>query len=73
MSSYKKIHLQRDYAVGVYLSEAQNPIPPALHTVHYTCIHTVYFLTQGRGGGGEPERRGEGEQFTKLGQKYHHD
>jgi hypothetical protein len=30
-------------------------------------------LTQGRGGGGvEPERRLEGQQFTKLGRKYKH-
>jgi hypothetical protein len=51
----------------VYLSEAQNPIPPLLP---YTFIHT------GKGGGGgrvEPERRVEGQQFTKLGRKYHHD
>ncbi len=50
----------------VYLSEAQNPIPPLLP---YTLIHT------GKGGGGrvEPERKVEGQQFTKLGRKYHRD
>jgi hypothetical protein len=50
----------------VYLSEAQNPIPPLLP---YTLIHT------GKSGGVrvEPERKVEGQQFTKLGRKYHHD
>jgi hypothetical protein len=34
MSSSKKIDLKKDFAAGVYLSEAQNPInPPSLHTV----------------------------------------
>ncbi len=47
MSSSKKIDVVRDLAAGVYLSEAQNPIPPyAL----YTCIK--YLFTQGRGKGG---------------------
>jgi hypothetical protein len=51
-----------DFAVGVYLSEAQSPIhspPPPLHTVY---VYTVYLFTQGRGGGGrvEPDRRLEG-------------
>ena len=32
-------------------------------------VYTVYVFTQGRGGGVEPERRLEGQQFTKLGQK----
>ncbi len=40
----------------------------------YTCIHyTVLIHTGGGGGGVEPERRGEGQQFTKLGRKYLHD
>ncbi len=50
MSSSEKIDL---YAAGVYLSEAQNSIPPPpLHTVY---VHTVYFFTQEtrEGGGGE--------------------
>ncbi len=36
MSSSKKIDLHMDFAAGVYLSEAQNPIPPppTLYTVH---------------------------------------
>jgi hypothetical protein len=43
MSSTKKIDLQRDFAAGVYLSEAQNPIPFPLYTLYtciqYTCLH----------------------------------
>jgi hypothetical protein len=62
-----KFDLERDFAAGVYLSEAQNLISPpyALDT----CIH------KGKGGGVrvEPERRREGQQFTKLGRKYQHD
>jgi hypothetical protein len=30
LSSSKNIDLQRDFATGVYLSEAHNPIPPPL-------------------------------------------
>jgi hypothetical protein len=37
MSSSKKIYLERDFAAGVYLSEAQNPVPPPLYTL-YACI-----------------------------------
>jgi hypothetical protein len=37
------------FAAGVYLSQAQNPIPhPPLHTVY---MYTVYFFTQEREGG----------------------
>jgi hypothetical protein len=53
----------RNVVAGVYLSEAQNPIPPPPPPYAlYTCI---------RGGGGRvgPERRLEGQQFTKLGRK----
>ncbi len=44
-------------SADVYLSEAQNPIPP-LHTVY---VYAVYLFTQGGGGGVETERRGEGQ------------
>jgi hypothetical protein len=33
----------------------------------------MYLITQGRVGRFEPERSGEGQQFTKLGRKYQHD
>jgi hypothetical protein len=36
-----------DFAAGVYLSEAQNPLHPPLHTEY---VYTVYLFTQ-RGGG----------------------
>jgi hypothetical protein len=43
-----------DFAVGVYLSEAQNPIPPPWDNVY---VYTVYLLTQGKGAGGEFNQR----------------
>ncbi len=50
MSSSKNIYLKRDFAAGVYLSEAPSPpktqSPPPLHNVYvYTYSH--------RGGGGD--------------------
>ncbi len=67
MSASEKFGL--DFAAGVYLSEAKNPYqapPPPVY------VYTVYLFTQGRGEGGgvEPERRIDGQQFTKLGRKY---
>ncbi len=52
--------------------QAHNPIPPPLllDTVY---VYTVYLFTQEGGGGVEPERRLEGQQFTNLGRKYQHD
>jgi hypothetical protein len=42
MSSSKKIDLWKDFAAGVYLSEAQNPLslPHILYTVNIKLIHT---------------------------------
>jgi hypothetical protein len=57
MSSSKKIDFWRDFAAVVYLSEAQDPIPP-LHTVY---MYAVYLFTQGTGEGGELNQR-EGER-----------
>jgi hypothetical protein len=48
MSSSKKIYLQREFAAGVYLSEAQNPIPAP----HTHCIR-VYSIQGGRLNQGE--------------------
>jgi hypothetical protein len=63
-----------DFAAGVYLSEAQNQYPPPpLNTLYVYTVNT-YLFTQGRGGGRlEPERRGEGQQVTKLGRTHQHD
>ncbi len=71
MSSSKKVYLERDFAAGAYLSEAQNPIPPP--PFHIVYLFTVYLFTQRRGGGEKLKRRLEGQQFTKLGRKYQHD
>ncbi len=60
MSPSKKIDLERDFSTGVYLSA-----PPPWHT--------VYVYIYGKGGRVEPEKRLEGQQFTKLGRKYQHD
>jgi hypothetical protein len=45
----------------------KNPIPPPppLQTVQYMCIQYTY--SHRKGGGVEPERRLEGQQFTKQG------
>ncbi len=53
-----------DFAAGVYLPEAQNPIPPPLHCIR---VYSIIIHT-GKGGGGESWTRVE--QFTKLGRKY---
>jgi hypothetical protein len=51
MSPSKKLTC-KDFAAGVYLSEAQNPIPPPL--TH--CIHVCSILIHTRKGGGEGGR-----------------
>jgi hypothetical protein len=57
---YKKIYLQGDFAAGIYLSEAQNPItpPPPLHTTH--CIRVSSKLIHTGRGGGERLNQREG-------------
>jgi len=50
MSTSEKIDLYRDFAAGVYLSEA--PSSPLIHTppyTLYTCILNRYLFTLGRG------------------------
>jgi hypothetical protein len=66
MSLSKTNDLYRDFAAGIYLSETQNPIlPPPTH-----CIRAFRILIHtGKGGGVEPERRLDGQNFTKLGRK----
>jgi hypothetical protein len=68
MSSTKKINLLRDFAAGVYLSRAQNPLDAVY-------VYTVPIPTYSHREGGrfESERRLEGQQFTKLGRKYQYD
>jgi hypothetical protein len=68
MSSSKKIDLSRDFAASVYLSDT--PLPP-LNTV--CIVHVIIHTGKGVKGGSEPEIRLEGQQLTKLGQKYQHD
>jgi hypothetical protein len=41
---------------NVYLSEAQNPIPPPLHTVY---VYTVYTYSHREGGGELNQREGD--------------
>ncbi len=53
----------RDFAAGVYLSEAKIPIPPP----PYTLYASTY--SHREGGRVEPERRLEEQQLTKLGWK----
>jgi hypothetical protein len=51
----KKIDLQRDFAAGVNLSEAENPIPPPSGTLYAYSI----LIQTGReeGGGGQLNQR----------------
>jgi hypothetical protein len=58
----KKLTCKRNFAAGIYLSEAQNPP----HTL-YTCIQYTYSPKEGGKGRVEPQRRLEGQLFTKLG------
>jgi hypothetical protein len=69
MSLIQKIDLLRDFVAGVYLSVAQNPIPSLTHCIRVNSI----LIHTGKGRGVEPERRLEGQQFTKLDRKYQHD
>ncbi len=67
MSSSKKIDLKRDFAAGVYLSEAQDPVRPP----HTQCIRVYSILIQqGKGEGGE---KGREATVHKAASKYHHD
>jgi hypothetical protein len=66
MWSSTKIYQYRDFATGVYLSEAQKSIhPPPLHIVYVYTVYYTYLFTQGRGGRRrvEPERRLERQKL----------
>jgi hypothetical protein len=62
MMSSKKLTCKGTWRASVYLPEAQNPIPPPLHT-NTVYVYIVYLFTQGRGRR-ESERRGEGRVVT---------
>jgi hypothetical protein len=47
----------------------QHPSP----LTHCTGVYSILLHTGKEGGGVEPERRGEGQQYTKLGRKYQHE
>ncbi len=84
MLSSKIIDLLMGFSAGVYQSGAQNPIPP-LPTVQYSSIRVLYVYTQYTYSRsltqrevqcpllGQPERRLEVQQFTKLVRKYQYD
>jgi hypothetical protein len=65
MSSSKKIDLERDFAASIYLSEAQNPIPPLTHCIR---LYSVLIHT-GKGGGGSAREKVRGETVHKAGSK----
>jgi hypothetical protein len=74
MSSSKKIDLLKDFAQVFICLRPRTPYPPLPYTL-YTSIQYTFSHTGKEGGGGgrvKPERRLEGQQFTKLGQKYQH-
>jgi hypothetical protein len=70
-----KCRHQKKFACKGTLRQAFVCLRPRTQTPPPTVL---YLFTQGRregerGGRLEPERRGEGQQFTKLGRKYRHD
>jgi hypothetical protein len=71
MSSFKKVDLSRDFCVrGVYLSEAQNPIPPLL-TVYMKNSILIHIW---RGGGESLTReKGRGANVLKAVSKIQHE
>jgi hypothetical protein len=63
--------MEKDFATGVYLSEALNHIrlpPPLTHCIR---AYSILINTE-KGGRGRVERL-EGQQFTRLGRTYQHD
>ncbi len=58
MLSSETIDMYRDFAAGVFLSEAQNPIPPPpplIHCIRLYSIQYTYSHREGWGGGGGGE------------------
>ncbi len=48
-----------DFTVGVYLSAAQNPIPPPLHIEYVYTVKSMYVFTHRRGEEELNQREGE--------------
>ncbi len=61
MSSFKNTDLQKDFAAGVYLSEAQTPITPSPYTAY---VYTLDLFTREGGGGGGNWTREKGKGAT---------
>jgi hypothetical protein len=71
MSSSKNFTCKGTFSAGVYLSESQTPYTPP-YTL-YTYVLYTYSHRKGGGGRGEPEKKLDEQQCTKLGRKYQHD
>jgi hypothetical protein len=59
--SSKKIAMKRDFAAGVYMSEARNPIHPP-YTLYMYVYTSILIHTQGRGEAGEELNQRDGER-----------
>ncbi len=73
MSSSKKLTCKGTVPHVFICMRAQNPIPPPPLTHCKRVYIILYLFTKGGGGRVEPERRLEGQQFSKLSRKYQHD
>ncbi len=72
MSSSKKFNYKGTLRQVFICLRPRTRYPPPPYKL-YTCIQVYGTYPHREGGGIEPERRLEGQQFTKLGQKYLHD
>jgi hypothetical protein len=69
----KKLPVKRDFAAGVYLSEAPSP-PMTPYTPRYTLYACILHTYSHREGGGELTReKVRGAIVHKAGRKYQHD
>jgi hypothetical protein len=70
MSSSNKFTRKGTLRQVIICRRPKTPYPPPPAPLHSVYVYTVYLFTKGGGGGVEPARRGEGQQFTKQGRKY---